>query len=96
MHSYIHGRVEHYMIQAAHRGVHTATRLMALRNIVSHTANAIRHMTVDIPADCIDATMVQEFEGYIAMAETMMQTPESIKAAAQGWLALNDITPRTY
>jgi hypothetical protein len=51
---------------------------------------------VDIPADCIDATMVQEFEGYIAMAEAMMQTPESIKAAAQGWLALNDITPRTY
>jgi hypothetical protein len=96
MHRYIHGRVEHYMIQAAHSGVHTATRLQALRNIVNYTSTAIRHMTVDLPADCIDTTMVQEFAGYITMAETMMQTPESIKAAAQGWLALNDITPRTY
>lgn len=95
VHAYIHGRVEHFMKQAAHKGLHTETRVMALRNIMIHTATAIRHMTQGIPPELIDNTLVQEFTHYKLMAETMMQTPDKIKAAAQGWLALNDVTTTT-
>lgn len=89
-----------YMTHAARRGAHTATRELFLTNARATINVALRHMTQDIPesitAQQPHAEVIATLTGYLSTIETMLASPETIKAAALGWLALNDIAPPTY
>lgn len=89
-----------YMTHAARRGAHTATRELFLTNARATINVALRHMTQDVPESITShhthAEVIATLTQYLGTIETMLASPETIKAAALGWLALNDIAPPTY
>lgn len=85
------------MYSAARRGAHTATRELVLTNTRASIDVALRHMTEGISDEHIEphAESIAMLQAQRRTIETMLASPETIKAAALGWLALNDIAPPT-
>ena len=83
------------MYAAARRGFHTATRVTALTNQRAAIDVTLRHMTEGIPVQwtAAYAEEIETLRMHRRTIETMLASPETIKAAALGWLALNDIDP---
>lgn len=83
------------MYTVARRGFHTATRVTALINQRAAIDVTLRHMTEGVPVQWTSAYAeeIDTLHTHRRTIETMLASPETIKAAALGWLALNDIDP---